>query len=57
MLTFHQTKNGERRAGPLTGYALALLKQHAHLRHPAENDVFPSPTSTKRRHRIRDAWE
>ena len=28
-LTFHETKNGERRAVPCTGHALDLLKQHA----------------------------
>ena len=30
-LTFHQTKNGERRAVPLTGHALDLLQQHARV--------------------------
>jgi len=31
-LTFDQTKNGERRAVPLTGQALALMGQHAKVR-------------------------
>jgi integrase len=55
-LTFHETKNGERRAVPLTGYALDLLKKHAHLCRPEVDFVFPIYTSTKRR-RISDAWE
>ena len=54
-VTFHHTKNGERRALPLTGHALALMRQHAQVRHLDTALVFPS-TSTKRR-RIRDAWE
>src|SRR5215510_9266879 len=37
-LTFHQTKNGERRTIPLTGYALDLLKQH--VRHLGTDRVF-----------------
>jgi integrase len=57
MLTFHHTKSGEQRTVPLTGHALNLLKQHAHLYHTAEDSVFPNPTSTMRRRRLRDAWE
>src|SRR5262249_42298039 len=52
-LTFHQTKNGERRTIPLTGYALDLLKQH--VRHLGTDRVFPAYTNIKRC-RIRDAW-
>jgi len=55
MITFHQTKNGERRALPLTGPALALMRQHAQVRRLDTTLVFPS-TSTKRR-RIRDSWD
>ena len=54
-VTFQQTKNGERRTLPLTGPALALMRQHATVRRLDTTLVFPS-TSTKRR-RIRDAWE
>jgi integrase len=54
-VTFHQTKNGERRTLPLTGPALALMRQHAKIRRLDTALVFPS-TSTKRR-RIRDSWE
>jgi integrase len=31
-LTFHETKNGERRAVPLTGQAFTLMQQHAKVR-------------------------
>jgi integrase len=55
LLTFHQTKNGERRTLPLTGPALVLMRQHAKVRRLDTAMVFPS-RSTKRR-RIRDAWE
>jgi len=54
-LTFHETKNGDRRTIPLTGYALDLLKQHAHVRDLETDRVFPAYTNIKRC-RIRDAW-
>ena len=40
-LTFHQTKNGERRAVPLTGYALEVLTQHAKGQRLDTPLVFP----------------
>ncbi len=54
-LTFHETKNGERRTVPLTGYALDLLRQHAKVRRLDTDCVFPLYTSTKRP-RVRYAW-
>src|SRR5262249_42891209 len=54
-LTFQETKNGERRTVPLTGYALDRLKQHGQVCPPDAHAVFPIYTSTKRR-RISDAW-
>ena len=54
-VTFHQTKNGERRALPLTGQALSLMRQHAKVRRLDTALVFLS-TRTKRP-RIRDGWE
>ena len=54
-LTFHQTKNGERRRVPRTGRALDLLRQHARVRYLESDLVFPSYTNIKRR-RVRDAW-
>jgi integrase len=56
MLTFHQTKNGERRAVPLTGYALDVLTQHAKVRRLDTPLVFPDSTGT-RPVGIREAFE
>jgi integrase len=55
-LTFHQTKNGERRAVPLTGQALALMQQHAKVRRLNTQLVFPDATGT-RPLSLRDAFE
>src|SRR2546427_11087655 len=55
-LTFHQTKNGERRAVPLTGQALTLMQQHAKVRHLNSQLVFPDTTGT-RPLGMRDAFE
>jgi integrase len=55
-LTFHQTKNRERRAVPLTGQALALMCEHAKVRRLDTALVFPNPTGTKPA-TIRAAWE
>jgi integrase len=55
-LTFHQTKNGERRAVPLTGYALEVLTQHAQGRRLDTPLVFPDRTGT-RPIGIREAFE
>jgi integrase len=55
-LTFQETKNGERRAVPLTGPALALMHQHAKVRRLDTVLVFPDATG-KRPVGIREAWE
>jgi len=55
-LTFHQTKNGERRAVPLTGYALEVLAQHARVRRLDTPLVFPDSSGT-RPVGIREAFE
>jgi len=55
-LTFHQTKNGERRAVPLTGQALTLMQQHAKVRRLNTQLVFPDATGTKPLS-LRDAFE
>ena len=47
ILTFDETKNGERRAVPLTGYALEVLTQHAKRRCPDTSLVFPDSTGTR----------
>jgi integrase len=41
MLTFHQTKNGERRSTPLIGYAADLIREHAKVRRLDTDLVFP----------------
>jgi integrase len=41
-ITLHETKNGERRALPLAGHALELMKQHTKVRHVNCSFVFPS---------------
>ena len=46
-LTFHETKNGERRAVPCTGHALDLLKRHAQGRCSGTSLVFPDATGRK----------
>jgi integrase len=55
-LTFHQTKNGERRAVPLTGYAMEVLTQHAKVRRFDTPLVFPDSSGT-RPVGIREAFE
>ena len=46
-LTFHETKNGERRAVPLTGQALTLMHQHAKVRRLDTALVFPNPQGSE----------
>lgn len=41
IITLHETKNGDRRILPLVGHALALLKEHAKVRHLNTDFVFP----------------
>src|SRR5256886_15642371 len=55
-LTFHETKNGERRAVPLTGQALTLMRQHAKVRRLSTPLVFPNVTG-KKALGIREAFE
>ena len=55
-LTFQETKNGKRRAVPLTGQALALMGQHAKVRRLDTALVFPDATGRKPLG-IREAFE
>jgi integrase len=55
-LTFRDTKNGETRTVPLTGYAHDRLQQHTMVRRLDTTLVFPDTTG-KRPHYMRDAWE
>jgi len=55
-LAFWDTKNGEIRAVPLSGFALEVLRQHAKVRRLGVQLVFPDPSGI-RPYRIRDAFE
>jgi integrase len=44
LLTFHETKNGERRSVPLSRYARDLLAEHAKVRRIDTDFVFPGRT-------------
>ena len=47
-LTFHQTKNGERRTVPLTGQALTLMQHHARVLRRIDTPlVFPRADGRK----------
>ena len=46
-LTFHETKNGERRVVLLTGQALSLMHQHAKVRRLDTVPVFSKATETE----------
>lgn len=46
LLTFHQTKNGERRTVPLVGVALDALRTHAKVRRLDTDLVFPGTAGT-----------
>jgi len=56
ILTFRETKNGETRAVPLTGYALDILAHHSKRRKLDTTLVFPDRTGT-RPVGIREAFE
>lgn len=47
IITLHETKNNERRALPLTGHAMDLMKQHAKVKRIDTDLVFPSPSNPK----------
>jgi len=56
MLTFRETKNGETRSVPLTGYALVVLSHHAKIRRLDTTLLFPNDTGLKPMS-IREAWK
>ena len=56
-VTLHETKNGERRAVPLVGHALGVMKEFARAHHRLDTPlVFPGK-NPKRPATIRDSWE
>jgi len=56
LLTFRETKNGETRTVPVSGYALDVFTQHAKVRRLDTSLVFPDNTGT-RPLGIREAFE
>jgi integrase len=56
LITLQETKSGERRALPLTGYALQCMLDHARVRRLDMPWVFPDANGT-RPAAIRTAWE
>jgi integrase len=56
IITLQDTKNGERRVLPLTGYALELVRQHAKIRRIDSLLVFPNLRGTQPAS-VREAWE
>jgi integrase len=56
ILTFRETKNGETRVVPVTGYALDIFIQHAKIRRSNTDLVFPNATGRKPL-AIRNAFE
>ena len=55
-ITLYETKNGDTRVLPLTGYALKLFKEHAKVRKLKNDYVFPSDKVDKPMD-IRAPWE
>lgn len=53
----HETKNDERRAVPITGHALELLKGLAKVRRIDTRLLFPSPGYPRKPVELRYAWE
>ena len=57
IITLHETKNNERRILPLTGHALALMKEHAKIRRLDTDLVFPSEHNPKKPIDLRTPFE
>ena len=48
LITFHETKNGERRSVPLQSHALELMRERARVRRIDSDLVFPSPKNPQK---------
>jgi integrase len=57
IIVLHETKNGERRALPLQGHALALIKDLGKVRRLDTDLLFPSHASPQKPQDLRAAWE
>lgn len=55
-IVLHETKNGERRAIPLTGHALSLVKEHKKVQRIDTDLLFPSIKGNKP-YEIKKSWE
>lgn len=56
-VVLHQTKNGERRAVPVAGPALELLRQHAKVRRIDTDLLFPGNRKAGQPFSLRPAWD
>lgn len=56
VITLQNTKNGERRAVPLVGHAMSLLKEHSRIRRLDNPHVFPAPRKTGEPINIKTSW-
>lgn len=54
-IVLHETKNDDRRAAPLVGKAMEVIKEHGKVRRLNSTYVFPSRNGQKPAH-IRNAW-
>jgi integrase len=57
VIMLHKTKNRERRALPLTGYALELMRQHGKVRRIGSDLVFAAGQDGQKPADIGLAWE
>jgi integrase len=58
VISLSETKNGDRRALPLVGEPLALLKERSKVRNLKDNRIFPPTARAKKSENLnlRDAW-
>ena len=57
MITLHDTKNGERRASPLHGHVLELVRERSRVRRIDTDLLFPSPKNPQQPIDLRRPWE
>ena len=56
VITLQNTKNGERRAVPLVGFALERMKERGRIRRLDNSHVFPAPRKTGEPINIKTSW-
>jgi integrase len=57
VITLSDTKNGDRRALPLVGEAVTLLRERAKVRSITDDRVFPSTRNSDHQRCLREIWE